>query len=164
LLAKSAAGATAIGVDVSPKMIERAEALHSLTIRARYELATFEELGFKDAKFDRVFSMEALYYAVDLERALREACRVLKPGGRADVIVDVYAESPSTAAWPTKTGLAMHFLSTAQWSAAFERAGFENVVTERVREAATSRPVDPAHAASKSAGSLWISARKPAAV
>ncbi|HUR28171.1 MAG TPA: methyltransferase domain-containing protein, partial [Planctomycetota bacterium] len=31
LLAKAAAGATAVGVDVSPKMIERAEALHSLT-------------------------------------------------------------------------------------------------------------------------------------
>jgi ubiquinone/menaquinone biosynthesis C-methylase UbiE len=161
LLAKSAAGVAAIGVDVSPKMIERAEAMHSLTIRARYELASFEDLGFKDAKFDRLFSMEALYYAVDLDRALSECLRVLKPGGRADVVVDFYTESPSTAVWPSKTGLAMHFLSTAQWRGAFERAGFVEVSTQRVRETASARPVDASHAASKAAGSLWLRACKP---
>ncbi len=160
LLAKSAAGATAIGVDVSPKMVERAEALHSLTIRARYEIATFENLGFKDGKFDRVFSMEALYYAIDLDRALSETLRVLKPGGRADLIVDFFAESPSTAAWPSKTGLAMHYLSTAQWHSALERVGFVAVTTQRVRESQSARPIDPAHAASKADGSLWLSARK----
>ncbi|HTF87672.1 MAG TPA: methyltransferase domain-containing protein [Planctomycetota bacterium] len=161
MLAKSAAGATAVGVDVSPKMIERAEALHSLTIRARYEIATFESLGFKDSKFDRLFSMEALYYAVDLERALSEGLRVLKPGGRADVVVDFYQESPSTAVWPSKVGLAMHYLSIAQWQAAFERSGFVDVQTRRVHESQSARPVDASHAESKAAGSLWLSARKP---
>lgn len=161
LLAKAAAGATAIGVDVSPKMIERADQMHSLTIRARYEVADFEQLGFKDAKFDRLFSMEALYYAVDLERALSEAYRVLKPGGRADVVVDFFVESPSTAVWPAKTGLEMHYLSTQQWQAAFERAGFNAVSTQRVLDARV--PVgDPRHAESKACGSLWISARKQA--
>ena len=43
LIAKANAGVQAIGVDASPKMIARAEALHSLTIRARYELGTFEK-------------------------------------------------------------------------------------------------------------------------
>ena len=160
LLATSAPGVAAIGVDVSPKMIERAEAMHSLTIRARYEIAAFEKLGFKDAKFDRLFSMEALYYAIDLERALCEALRVLKPGGRADVVVDFFTESPATAAWPAKTGLAMHYLSTAQWQAAFERAGFIEITATRVYEAKSSRPVDPSHAASKAAGSLWLTAKK----
>jgi hypothetical protein len=47
-------------------MIARAEELHSLTIRARYEVGRFEALDFPDKKFDRVFSMEALYHAVDL--------------------------------------------------------------------------------------------------
>jgi len=161
LLAKSAAGATAIGVDVSPRMIERAEHLHSLTIRARYEIASFEELGFKDGKFDRLFSMEALYYAVDLDRALAEAHRVLKPGGRADVIVDFYTESPSTQVWPQKTGLSMHYLSTQQWQQAFERAGFVGVTTQRVHDERPA-PEDPLHAASKACGSLWIGANKRA--
>jgi ubiquinone/menaquinone biosynthesis C-methylase UbiE len=160
LLAKSAAGATAIGVDVSPKMIERAEAMHSLTVRARYEVAAFEALNFKDGKFDRLFSMEALYYALDLERALREALRVLKSGGRADVVVDFFAESPSTQSWPEKTGLSMHYLSTQQWREAFERAGFTAVTTQRVLDQ-REHAGDPQHSASKACGSLWISAKKP---
>jgi ubiquinone/menaquinone biosynthesis C-methylase UbiE len=160
LLAKSAAGATAIGLDVSPKMIERAEELHSLTIRARYEVGSFERLDFKDAKFDRLFSIEALYYAVDLERALAEAWRVLKPGGRVDVVVDFYAESPSTSAWPQKTGLAMQRLSADGWRAAFERAGFTEVTTARLFDTRPAASFDAAHADSKACGSLWIRARK----
>lgn len=160
LLAKAAAGASAVGVDVSPKMVARADELHSLTIRARYEIAAFENLGFKDARFDRIFSMEALYYSVDLDRALSEALRVLKPGGRADVIVDFFAESPSTKSWPAKTGLSMQHLSTAQWCETFERAGFIEVVAQRVRDDRAPSAFDPAHAASKADGSLWISVRK----
>ena len=53
LLAKSAAGSGAVGVDASPKMIKRAEELHSFTIRARYEVANFDALDFKDGHFDR---------------------------------------------------------------------------------------------------------------
>ena len=161
LLAKAAAGAAAVGVDVSPKMIARADELHSLTIRARYEVASFEDLGFRDGRFDRVFSMEALYYSVDLDRAVAQALRVLKPGGRADVIVDFFTESPSTHSWPAKTGLAMHHLSTAQWCATFERAGFIEVRAQRVRDDRAPSSFDAAHAASKADGSLWISARKP---
>ncbi len=162
LLAKAAPGASAIGVDVSPKMIARAEELHSLTIRARYEVATFENLGLRSGRFDRVFSMEALYYAVDLERALSEAQRVLKPGGRADVIVDFFSESPTTRNWPEKTGLSMHYLSTAQWRAAFERAGFIDVTAERVLDPRGVAAASPEHASNKADGSLWIRAHKPA--
>jgi ubiquinone/menaquinone biosynthesis C-methylase UbiE len=162
MLAKAAAGATAVGVDVSPKMIARAEELHSLTVRARYELAAFESLGFRDGRFDRVFSVEALYYALDLGRALAEAFRVLKPGGRLDVVVDFYAESPTTREWPSKTGLSMHYLSMDQWRAELERVGFEDVRTTRLNDTRPAALFDPAHAASKADGSLWISAAKPA--
>lgn len=161
LLAKSAAGATAVGVDVSPRMIARAEELHSLTVRARYELCAFENLGFRDSRFDRVFSVEALYYAVDLDRALSEAHRVLKPGGRADVIVDFFVESPSTREWPSKTGLSMHYLSTQDWREAFQRAGFTGVHTERLFDTRPTPPSAAAHQASKADGSLWIRATKP---
>lgn len=162
LLAQAAAGATAIGVDVSPRMIARAEELHSLTIRARYELAAFENLGFRDARFDRVFSVEALYYALDLGKALGEALRVLKPGGRLDVVVDFFAESPSTRVWPEHTGLEMRYLSTHQWIEALESAGFGEVRAERLFDTRPEVVADPAHAASKRDGSLWLSARRPA--
>ena len=172
LLAGAAPGSGAIGVDVSPSMIKRAEATHDLTTRARYERGTFEKLDFRDGKFDKVFSMEALYYSVDLDRALAEAFRVLKPRGTADVIVDHYEESAHTAGWAAKVGLSMHRLSEAQWRGAFERAGFASIVLTRVIDSrgpgsqAEFRPSAhcpdwKTHVELHEAGSLWIHAQKP---
>jgi ubiquinone/menaquinone biosynthesis C-methylase UbiE len=132
LIAQANAGVQAIGVDASPKMVARAEALHSLTIRARYEVGTFEKLDFKDNHFDRVFSMEALYYAADLHQAIRECFRVLKPGGSIETLVDYYAESAASEPWAKVMGLALHRLSETGWREAFERAGFGALTTARV--------------------------------
>jgi ubiquinone/menaquinone biosynthesis C-methylase UbiE len=132
LLALTNAGVQAIGVDASSKMIARAEALHSLTIRARYEVGTFEKLDFKDGHFDRVFSMEALYYASDLGLAIRECFRVLKPGGSVETLVDYYAESTASEPWAKVMGLPLHRLSESGWRAAFEQAGFTDLTTARV--------------------------------
>ena len=132
LLARAAAGAQAVGVDLSPGMIARAEELHSFTIRARYELASFEELEFEDASFDRAFSMEALYYARDLDRALSEIHRVLKPGGTLDAVVDYYEGRPGTSGWPAAAGLPIHLLGEGEWRAALERAGFQEPAGRRV--------------------------------
>lgn len=175
LLAKSAPGAGAIGVDASPKMIERAEALHSFTIRARYEVGHFERLPFTEKKFDRAFSMEALYYAVDLDAALAELFRVLKPGAPADIVVDFHAENEASkiwADWGRRSGLEMHFLGRDQWAAKLERAGFRDLAFERVVD--SRGPGDPKHFRADvcepdwetkvkihAAGSLWMHATRP---
>lgn len=172
LLAQAEAGVQAIGLDASPRMIARADELHSFTIRARYDLGSFEALEFPDHEFDRVFSMEALYYASDLEKSLVEAFRVLKPGGRADIVVDFYKESPATANWGDVMGLDLHFLGEAEWKAALERVGFTNVATVRVRdsrspdeegalESEACTPDEEARLSQYAAGSLWIRAEKP---
>jgi arsenite methyltransferase len=172
LLARSAPGTAAIGVDVAAAMVARAEERHSLTIRARYEVAAFESLPFPDARFDRAFSMEALYYAVDLPRALGEARRVLKPGAPLDAIVDYYKESPHTASWTCFFGVPVHWLSRDEWRAAFEQAGFGEVRFERVvdsRGPGDEAGFKPSHCyvdfatwkAIREAGSLWIHARNP---
>lgn len=172
LLAQGAPGASAVGVDVSSAMVARAEELHELTIRARYQVATFEDLGFKDGKFNRVFSMEALYYAVELDAALSELHRVLKSGGVADVVVDRYKERADTESWSAIMGLEMAFLSESEWVEAFERAGFKEVRARRVvdsRGPGDPKDFEPSEhhpdwetaLAMHSAGSLWIHANKP---
>lgn len=173
LIAKANAGVQAIGVDASPKMIERAEALHSLTIRARYELGTFEQLDFKDNHFDRVFSMEALYYAADLGQAIRECFRVLKPGGSVETLVDYYSESEASEPWAKVMGLELHRLSESGWSEAFEKAGFATVKTVRVIDKRgpgsahefKSDECEPSFASKEAlhkAGTLRVRAEKPA--
>jgi ubiquinone/menaquinone biosynthesis C-methylase UbiE len=117
LIAQANAGVQAIGVDASPKMIARAEALHSLTIRARYEVGAFEKLDFKNNHFDRIFSMEALYYASDLGQAVRECFRVLKPGGGIETLVDYYEESKASEPWAAVMGHALHHQNESGWRA-----------------------------------------------
>jgi ubiquinone/menaquinone biosynthesis C-methylase UbiE len=71
--------------------------------------------------------MEAIYYSPDLDRALAECARVLSAGGTIDLVVDCFAESPSTRGWSALVGLPMHCLPEAEWRARLERAGFVDV-------------------------------------
>lgn len=170
LLAEAAPGVQAIGVDVSPRMVARSEELTSLRIRARYECCAFEALGFRDASFDLAFSMEALYYALDLSGALRELARVLKPGAEAHVVIDYYEGRPGTESWPERMQLALQSLSEEAWGAAFTSAGFTSVETEHVVDTRPSVDEDfqagscfgdaESHRRFLAAGSLWIRARR----
>ena len=170
-LAKTQAGTQAIGVDASPAMIARAEELHSYTIRARYEVGHFEALDFKDGKFDLAFSMEALYYAPDLEKALTELQRVLKPGGRASLVMDLWTGRPGTEGWGTAVGLQMRSHTPEEWSQLLEAAGFEAVtcsmvVDRRQPDEAGFEPSDyypdfATYKAYREAGALWVQATRP---
>jgi len=171
ILAAKSAGVQAIGIDASLAMVKKAEELSSLRIRARYEVGQFEALDFPDGKFDQVFSMEAIYYATDLEKALAELHRVLKSGGKADIVIDCYTGRPSTDRWSEAVGLELHQLSEDGWQAAFEAAGFTGVRTKHVvdrrgpGEEANFEPSDcfedwPSYCAYTEAGSLWIHAEK----
>jgi ubiquinone/menaquinone biosynthesis C-methylase UbiE len=173
LLAKAAPGAGAVGVDIAPEMIARAEELHSFTIRARYEVSAIEELGLKDETFSHVFSMEALYYAPDIDKALSEALRVLKPGGRIDVVIDFYANNAPTEGWSETIDAPMTWLSETEWASRFEAAGFTGVSTSRVVDSrgpgdeasfkpGRAYPDWEAWVAFRAAGSLWIHGEKPA--
>ena len=65
------------------------------------------ELPFADSAFDCVYATESLEHAVEIERAVGEMCRVLKPGGRL-VIIDKNAEhwgrfqTPAWEKWFTR--------------------------------------------------------------
>lgn len=171
LLAKAGSGTSAVGIDASQEMIKRAEELHSFTIRARYERGHFENLDFKDSHFDRAFSMEAMYYAVDLDKALTEMHRVLKPGGSADVVINCFREHELSHRWSELLGVDMNLLSEKEWASRFATAGFDKVSTERVIdtrgpgdeanfEASKWTPDWASHVAAHEAGSLWIRAAR----
>jgi ubiquinone/menaquinone biosynthesis C-methylase UbiE/biotin operon repressor len=88
LLAERAA--KVIAVDTSARMIEvgREHAQRHGVKNVEYRLGDMEEIPIGDAEVDLVFFSQSLHHALHPERAVHEASRILKPGGRI-VILDL---------------------------------------------------------------------------
>ncbi len=121
------AGATVVGVDASPAMVEAARAAG---IDAH--VADAETLAF-DAEFDAVFSNAMLHWTRDIDAVLRGVHRALRPGGRfvaelggkgniaaivgaARAVLDTHGIALPAAPW--------YFPSLDEMSDALRRAGF----------------------------------------
>jgi|SRR5579875_740613 len=82
------AGARVTGVDLTPRHVELArQHADALGVTARIIRGDAERLPFPDASFDRVHSNGVLHHTPNMPLALREARRVLRPGGEARIIV-----------------------------------------------------------------------------
>jgi ArsR family transcriptional regulator len=79
-----------IAVDTSAKMLEvgRAQALRHGLGNIEFRQGDMEEVPIEDAQVDLVFFSQSLHHAVHPERAVHEAWRILRPGGRI-VILDL---------------------------------------------------------------------------
>ena len=73
------------GLDLTPQMLAEATRLADErgVTNAAWVLGDAAALPFADASFDLYTARAAPHHFPDLERALREAARVLRPGGRA---------------------------------------------------------------------------------
>jgi len=80
-LAKVVAPAPAIGVDIQPALVARAQAAAHRPANLRFEVADLHRLPFADASFDAVFANGVLMHLSEPMRALSEVRRVLRPGG-----------------------------------------------------------------------------------
>jgi ubiquinone/menaquinone biosynthesis C-methylase UbiE len=88
LVEYAGAGARATGIDLTPRHVELARS----HVRAKGLTATVvqgdaEQLPFEGASFDVVSSNGVLHHTPDMPAALREIRRVLRPGGKARIIV-----------------------------------------------------------------------------
>ncbi len=72
-------GADIVAIDVSPDLLEIAKAKYSAP-NVRYEIQNACALTYADAMFDSVVGSSILHH-LEIEEALREIYRVLKPGG-----------------------------------------------------------------------------------
>src|SRR5262245_253401 len=70
-----------IGIDPSPLFIEKARELAKGKPRLEFQTGDARALQFADASFDLVLFHTVLCHVPEPERALREARRVLRPGG-----------------------------------------------------------------------------------
>ena len=91
------------GLDISEEMLRFVPA--GIHTRA----GSMTELPFEDGFFDAAYATESLEHAVEIEKAVSEICRVVKPGGRI-AIIDKNAEhwgrleTPEWERWFTRQG------------------------------------------------------------
>ena len=69
--------AFAVGLDISPRMLEQAQARGLNVVRA-----SASELPFADSSFDLVYSFKVLSHVREIDRAFFEMARVTRPGGQ----------------------------------------------------------------------------------
>ncbi len=74
------------GIDSSPDMLVRAHARCDDLAQVNLQQGSVETLPFGDAEFDALSCTQTLLYVPDLDSALNEYYRVLKPGGRLAII------------------------------------------------------------------------------
>ena len=80
-------GGSVRGIDSSEAMVQTARLRCASQPWVSIERGDAETLAFPDAAFDVAVSVQVHEYVKEIEGALRELCRVLRPGGRA-LIVD----------------------------------------------------------------------------
>ena len=95
-------GAT-VGIDIESSMVEQATtfARDRQVTNVRFEVADMTDLPYPDHSFDRAFCCAVLEHLPDPVKALKEAYRILKPGGIAafintdwgDPLISPYSDS-----------------------------------------------------------------------
>jgi SAM-dependent methyltransferase len=84
----AAAGADYTGVDLTEAAVALARRRFELfDLPGNFQTADAENLDFPDASFDLVYSHGVLHHTPDTAKAVREIHRVLRPGGRAVVML-----------------------------------------------------------------------------
>jgi ubiquinone/menaquinone biosynthesis C-methylase UbiE len=90
-LLKRSKDATVYGIDISEESVAKAKKVNAdvLDKQVFVTQGSAEKLPYKDGAFDLVTAVETVYFWPNLANCLQEVRRVLKPGGRFAIMVEV---------------------------------------------------------------------------
>jgi ubiquinone/menaquinone biosynthesis C-methylase UbiE len=133
-VAEAVSSGAVSGIDFSPEMVRQAERRFRRQIAAGricVQLGEASHLPFPDAMFDRVLTINTIYFWPDALQGLREIRRVLKDGGRAAIAIRSEEKMKNYAV--TKYGFTLFSPDTV--ASLMQQAGFRDIqVDHRDRE------------------------------
>jgi SAM-dependent methyltransferase len=144
----------AIGVDMTDEMLvlARRNAEQASVENVEFVKGHIEDIPLPDGTVDVVISNCVINLSADKPRVLREAARVLAPGGRfavSDVIADPDLDDATRADMAAWTGCIAGALTEDEFRAALRGAGLVDV------------EIRPTHRVHEHAGAAIVRARKP---
>jgi ubiquinone/menaquinone biosynthesis C-methylase UbiE len=147
-------GGKAIGLDMTDEMLvlARSNAATAGVENVEFVKGYLEQLPLGDASVDVVISNCVINLSADKPTVLREAARVLRPGGRfaiSDVIADPDMDDATKSDMAAWTGCVAGALTEPEFRAALQSAGFEQI------------EIRPTHRVHEHASSAIVRARKP---
>ncbi len=128
-LLKRSKNSQVYGIDISEESVAKARKVNAdlLDKRVFVTQGSAEELPYKDETFDLVTAVETVYFWPNLPDCLQEVCRVLKPGGKFAIMVEVV---DNDSKW-TDLCDGMTAYSPEQLQKLLADAGFVNVEIHR---------------------------------
>ncbi len=146
----------AIGLDMTDEMLAlaRTNAAAAGVQNVEFVKGYLEDMPLDDETVDVVISNCVINLSGDKPKVIREAARVLRPGGRfaiSDVVADPDMDARTKADMAAWTGCIAGALTEAEFRSTLEAAGFEEI------------EIRPTHQVHEHASSAIIRARKPAA-
>ncbi len=155
------------GIDVTDEMLGQARMLATKedAPNVRFELGDAMKIDYSGATFDIVTTRRAAHHFENVPRFLREAKRVLRPGGRLGVVdmsppegAEVFSNKIERLRDKSHTGA----FTPSAWKSIVSRAGFHILSADVLGEAVTFQrwlyPVEPGGPEEKVISSAWGSA------
>ena len=122
------------GLDISPKMVEVAQASVRYSGQEEYFVSNAEEIEVADNSFDLITSIESLYYYPNPVKALKEWYRIAKEGAQLAIMIDLYQENQSTHNWIDALDISVHLLSMTELRKDLEEIGWKNIQMHQIQD------------------------------